>query len=54
MINKSPRKWDNTMVLSTSRGLFYGWIPAFAGMTWFSLMDYLGLLYDFDAGIGWL
>ena len=33
MINKSPQQWDNTMVLSASRRIFYCWIPAFAGMT---------------------
>jgi hypothetical protein len=33
MINNSPRKWDNTMVLSASQSIFYDWIPACAGMT---------------------
>ena len=33
MINKSPRKRDNIMVLSALRSVFYCWIPACAGMT---------------------
>jgi hypothetical protein len=45
LINKSPRKWDNTwfwpyletcrrrLVLSASQNIFNSWIPASAGMT---------------------
>jgi len=33
MIKNSPRKWDNTMVLSASQGILLAWIPACAGMT---------------------
>jgi len=39
MINKFPRQWDDTMVLTASQYVFLGWIPACAGMT--KLMDYL-------------
>jgi hypothetical protein len=31
------------MALSASRHVFYGWIPAFAGMTHFFLMDCFAL-----------
>ena len=33
LINKSPRKWGNTFIVSASWYIFYDWIPAFAGMT---------------------
>jgi len=33
MINKFPRQWDNIMILSALRHIFYDWILAFAGMT---------------------
>jgi hypothetical protein len=32
-IKNPPRKRNNIMVLSASRGVFSCWIPAFAGMT---------------------
>jgi len=35
-----PTKWDDFVVLSASRGVFFCWIPACAGMT--VLMDKFG------------
>jgi len=31
--NRFPRKWGKINILPAAQNIFYGWIPAFAGMT---------------------